>query len=178
MTCQLTDARRLQTAFEALLVANALIKELKYNAFKNFEGLGLEPLFVNDETAHGIPPVNPTALSWTFRWSSGHRSNRPFQSSHNLVRPTVGNRGILPWVPNRIPTRHYWRCLGDLPCCPIILRVHVRRFRCINDACPRRTFGEPLPRIAGCRARHTERLRSAHHAIALALGGNPGAHMA
>jgi hypothetical protein len=44
MTCQLTDARRLQTAFEALLVANAPIKELKYNAFKNFEGLGLEPL--------------------------------------------------------------------------------------------------------------------------------------
>src|SRR6187551_3217231 len=43
---------------------------------------------------------------------------------------------------------HYWRCLGDLPCCPVILRVQVRRFRCVNDACPRRTFGEPLPRIA------------------------------
>jgi transposase len=75
---------------------------------------------------------------------------------------------------------HYWRCLGDLPCFgrPIILRVHVRRFRCVNDACPRRTFGEPLPAIARCRARHTDRLRSSHHAIALALGGNPGAHMA
>ena len=75
---------------------------------------------------------------------------------------------------------HYWRCLGDLPCFgrPIILRVHVRRFRCVNDACPRRTFGEPLPRIARCRARHTERLRSSHHAIALALGGNPGARLA
>ena len=73
---------------------------------------------------------------------------------------------------------HYWRGLGDLPCCPVILRVQVRRFRCVNDACPRRTFGEPLPRIARCRARHTDRLRSSHHAIALALGGNPGAHMA
>ena len=75
---------------------------------------------------------------------------------------------------------HYWRCLGDLPCFgrPVILRVQVRRFRCVNDACPRRTFGEPLPRIARCRARHTDRLRSSHHAIALALGGNPGAHMA
>ena len=75
---------------------------------------------------------------------------------------------------------HYWRCLGDLPCFgrPIILRVQVGRFRCVNDACPRRTFGEPLPRIARCRARHTDRLRSSHHAIALALGGNPGAHMA
>src|SRR4051794_27916624 len=31
---------------------------------------------------------------------------------------------------------HYWRCLGDLPCFgrPVILRVHVRRFRCVNDA--------------------------------------------
>jgi transposase len=56
--------------------------------------------------------------------------------------------------------------------------VQVRRFRCVNDACPRRTFGEPLPRIARCRARHTDRLRSSHHAIAVALGGNPGAHMA
>ena len=75
---------------------------------------------------------------------------------------------------------HYWRCLGDLPCFgrPVILRVHVRRFRCVNDTCPRRTFGEPLPRIARCRARHTERLRSSHHAIALALGGNPGARLA
>jgi transposase len=75
---------------------------------------------------------------------------------------------------------HYWRCLGDLPCFgrPVILRVQIRRFRCVNDACPRRTFGEPLPRIARCRARHTERLRSSHHAIALALGGNPGARLA
>src|SRR3954464_5578796 len=75
---------------------------------------------------------------------------------------------------------HYWRCLGDLPCFGrlVILRVQVRRFRCVNDACSRRTFGEPLPRIARCRARHTDRLRSSHHAIALALGGNPGAQMA
>jgi len=57
--------------------------------------------------------------------------------------------------------------------------MHVRRFRCVNDTCPHRTFGEPLPRIAHCRARHTDRLRSSHHAIiALALGGNPGARLA
>jgi transposase len=75
---------------------------------------------------------------------------------------------------------HYWRCLGDLPCFgrPVVLRVQVRRFRCVNDTCPRRTFGEPLPRIARCRARHTDRLRSSHHAIGLALGGNPGARLA
>src|SRR3954469_16524654 len=100
---------------------------------------------LRDETAHGILPVDPTALSWTFRWSPHHRSNRPYEPPHNLVRPTVGNSGILPRLPDRIPTRHYWRCLGDLPCCPVILRVQIRRFRCVNDTCPRRTFGEPLP---------------------------------
>ena len=47
-----------------------------------------------------------------------------------------------------------------------------------HDTCPRRTFGEPLPRIARCRARHTDRLRASHHAIGLALGGNPGARLA
>jgi hypothetical protein len=61
---------------------------------------------------------------------------------------------------------------------PVILGVHVRRFRCVNDTCRRRTFGEPLPRIARCRARHTERLRSSHHAIALAVSGSPGARLA
>jgi transposase len=75
---------------------------------------------------------------------------------------------------------HYWRCLGDLPCFgrPVILFVHIRRFRCGNDACSRRTFGERLPDMARPRARHTDRLRSVHHAIALAQGGNPGAHLA
>src|SRR4029453_15921659 len=61
---------------------------------------------------------------------------------------------------------------------PVILRVQVRRFRCVNDACPRRTFGEPLPDVAQRRARHTDRLRSSHHPIALARGGNPGARLA
>jgi transposase len=75
---------------------------------------------------------------------------------------------------------HYWRCLGDLPCFghPVILFVQIRRFRCVNDACPRRTFGERLLDIARPRARQTDRLRSVHHIIALALGGNPGAHLA
>jgi hypothetical protein len=43
--CQLTGARRLYMALEALLIAVTLAKHLKFNGFKNFEGLGLEPLF-------------------------------------------------------------------------------------------------------------------------------------
>src|SRR5512134_2559586 len=65
---------------------------------------------------------------------------------------------------------------GDLPSVgrPVVLLVHVRRFRCINKRCPRRTFGEGLPGIARPRARHTERLRSLHQG----LGGNRGARIA
>lgn len=75
---------------------------------------------------------------------------------------------------------HYWRCLGDLPCFgrPVVLFVQVRRFRCLDDACPRRTFGEHLPQIARPRARYTDRLRAVHRTIALALGGQPGARLA
>jgi transposase len=75
---------------------------------------------------------------------------------------------------------HYWRSLGDLPSFgrPVVLLVHVRRFRCINKRCPRRTFGEGLSGIARPRARHTERLRSLHQDLGLALGGNRGARIA
>ena len=75
---------------------------------------------------------------------------------------------------------HYWRCLGDLPCFgrPVVLFVRIRRFRCLDDACPRHTFGERLPRLARPRARHTDQLRAAHHAIALASGAQAGARLA
>ena len=43
MTCQLTGARRLHMALEALLIAVTLAKHLKFNDFKNFADLGLEP---------------------------------------------------------------------------------------------------------------------------------------
>jgi hypothetical protein len=39
MTCQLTGARRLHVVLEALLIAVTLAKHLKFNGFKNFEGL-------------------------------------------------------------------------------------------------------------------------------------------
>ncbi len=44
--------------------------------------------------------------------------------------------------------------------------------------CPQRTFTEPLPGVAPARARQTDRLRTVHRSIGLALGGNPGARHA
>ncbi|WP_147041172.1 ISL3 family transposase, partial [Skermanella aerolata] len=75
---------------------------------------------------------------------------------------------------------HYWRSLGDVPCLGrrLILLVRIRRFRCVNSVCRQRTFAERPDAIARPRARHTDRLRTLHHAVALALGGNAGARMA
>jgi transposase len=75
---------------------------------------------------------------------------------------------------------HYWRSLGNVPCLGrrLILLVRIRRFRCVNSVCRQRTFAERPDAIARPRARHTDRLRTLHHAVALALGGNAGARMA
>ena len=75
---------------------------------------------------------------------------------------------------------HYWRSLGDVPCLErqLVLLVRMRRFRCVNSVCRRRTFAESPDAIARPRARHTDRLRTLHHAVALALGGNAGARLA
>ncbi|UEM24357.1 transposase family protein (plasmid) [Skermanella mucosa] len=75
---------------------------------------------------------------------------------------------------------HYHRSIGDVPCLgrQLVLRVRIRRFRCINAVCRKRTFAEHPSTIAQSRARHTDRLRTLHHAVVLALGGNAGARMA
>jgi transposase len=83
-------------------------------------------------------------------------------------------------TPSRRVHGTYWRSLGDVACFghPTLLLVRVRRFRCAVPACPRRTFAEPLSGVAQTRARQTDRLRTVHRTIGLALGGNPGARHA
>jgi len=48
----------------------------------------------------------------------------------------------------RIHSR-YARALGDVPACgrPVRVRLAVRRFRCANPACARRTFAEQVPGV-------------------------------
>jgi transposase len=72
------------------------------------------------------------------------------------------------------------RTLRDLPCQgrPVVLRVHLRRFRCLNPACPRQTFVEPLTDAARASARRTKRLAAVQHHLGLALGGEAGARLA
>jgi len=70
----------------------------------------------------------------------------------------------------------YERNLGDLPIAgrQAIVDLQVRRFRCYQPGCPRKTFVEQAPVLAERYAHRTLRLRSMLQAIGLALGGRPG----
>ena len=75
---------------------------------------------------------------------------------------------------------HYRRTLHDLPWQgrPVRLHVRARRFRCLNPACPRRTFAESLAGVAGSSMHRTERLGELQCHLGLALGGEAGARLA
>lgn len=87
--------------------------------------------------------------------------------------PPCGSRS------NRVHER-YRRTVVNLPCVgrTLVLRIHVRRFRCHNRDCPQVTFAERLPKLAGVRARRTHGQRAALQDIGFALGGSAGARLA
>lgn len=70
----------------------------------------------------------------------------------------------------------YERNLGDLPIAgrQAVIDLQVRRFRCYEPDCPRKTFVEQVPILAERYAHRTRRLRSLLEDIGLALGGRPG----
>ena len=55
---------------------------------------------------------------------------------------------------------YYQRSPRDLPISgqAVQLRLRVRRFRCLNSACSKQTFAEPLPDLVGRTSRRTLRL--------------------
>jgi transposase len=74
----------------------------------------------------------------------------------------------------------YHRTLADLPISGrrVLLRVHVRRFRCLTASCPRQIFAERLPDLAAPFARRSQPLQDALAQIGFALGGEAGARLA
>src|SRR6266851_2822533 len=70
----------------------------------------------------------------------------------------------------------YERNLADLPIAGrrAVVNLRVRRFRCYQPECPRKTFVEQAPVVAERYAHRTRRLRSLLEDIGLALGGRPG----
>jgi transposase len=69
----------------------------------------------------------------------------------------------------------YERNLADLPISgrQAVVDLRVRRFRCYQPDCPRKTFVEQVPVLAERYAHRTRRLRSLLEEIGLALGGRP-----
>ncbi len=55
---------------------------------------------------------------------------------------------------------HYLRYPRDLAWSqmPVVLRLQTRRFFCLNDQCPKRTFAERFPGFVGWYARRTDRV--------------------
>jgi len=87
--------------------------------------------------------------------------------------PTCG------WPSRRVHSR-YTRVLEDLPWMgtPVRMRLETRRFFCDSPTCARKTFAEPLPRVAAAHARKTCRLAQALCKIGFALGGQAGSRLA
>jgi transposase len=81
-------------------------------------------------------------------------------------------------TPSRRIHGRYLRTLADLPCQGrrVILRPHVRRFRCTNAACTKLAFTESLQSAAPY-APATNRLAQAHRAVGFALGGEAGSRL-
>ncbi|MFE4649776.1 transposase family protein [Streptomyces sp. NPDC056707] len=74
----------------------------------------------------------------------------------------------------------YLRFPADVPSAGrrVVLQLHVRRFRCRNTMCPRRTFVEQISGLSRRYGQRTERLRSTLAALGLALAGRAGARLA
>jgi len=60
---------------------------------------------------------------------------------------------------------------------PVRLLLQVRRFRCANSRCPRKTFAEPFPHLVAPRAQRTSSVRDILRVIGEALGGEAGARL-
>jgi len=74
----------------------------------------------------------------------------------------------------------YQRHLAERPILdqPVALCVEMRRFKCMNAQCPRRTFCEDIHALAGRHQRRTRSHARALHALGLALGGEAAARLA
>jgi transposase len=73
----------------------------------------------------------------------------------------------------------YQRTLADLPICgkAVSLRIHLRKFFCRNDQCPRKIFAQTAPDYFAPYARRLDRARQPLQALALLTGARPAARL-
>ncbi|QPC81673.1 ISL3 family transposase [Phototrophicus methaneseepsis] len=75
---------------------------------------------------------------------------------------------------------YYERQLLDLPLgeLAVRLRIQVKRFRCMDVLCERRTFAEKLPNLTERYSRYTKRLAEIIWHVGQVVGGRPGSQFA
>ncbi len=100
------------------------------------------------------------------------------QGNRWVVTARSARRAVCPacGIPGIRLHGYYHRHPADLPWAGrcVTLELIVRRFCCDNPVCPRRTFGEPFPRVVDAFQRQTLRLQAALWPLGLALGGEAG----
>lgn len=75
---------------------------------------------------------------------------------------------------------HYQRTMADLPCSgrQVTLHLKVRKFVCLNLACPRVIFAERFDALVQPRARQTSRLQERLRTLGFATSGEAAARLA
>ena len=104
---------------------------------------------------------------------------RVFKTEQGWIMEVDGqDSAVCPGCQSVSRSRHsrYWRSLQDLPIqgTPVILRLHLGRWRCRNAGCERRIFTEPLSKVCAPYAQQTKRAGEIIAAVGRALGGRPG----
>jgi transposase len=112
-----------------------------------------------------------------------------FQITEAIVKPgeMVITAKIIPHaVPcpdcnclsNRVHS-YYIRIPHDLSCCRYQMRLHltVRRMRCLNESCPRKTFAERMPEFLPFHAQRTLRQTELLQCLVFELNGEAGSRI-
>ncbi len=105
----------------------------------------------------------------------------PFQEGYSLIAFSTIKQADCPLchqLSNR-PHGFYFRQPTDLLISdkPVQLRLRLRRFRCLNPVCPKRTFSQSFPDWLPAYARRTSRLAYAQRSVAMMLGGQAGSRL-
>ncbi len=103
---------------------------------------------------------------------------QPYQEGYVIVAHSTDQQASCPSCQQVSSRLHgfYYRKPTDLPISdkPVRLRIRLRRFRCLNPGCPKRTFGQPCPDWLPAFARRTNRLALAQRIMA---GGQAGSRL-
>lgn len=106
---------------------------------------------------------------------------QPQQEGYSLLTHSTDYQAKCPSCQQISSRLHgfYYRKPADLPVSDkqVQLRLRLRRFRCLNPACPKRTFGQSCPDWLPAFARRTNRLAHAQQSVAMMLGGQAGARL-